>query len=233
MLARLLSECAGPEVRGVALSGSHARGQADAFSDVDLVCYVPQALPRSGWLGHREGRLVSVDRQHIEDRLANLRHPVEALHAVLPLRRLRVLLDRDGALSALRQAALAFRWDSLQAAAQARSGELVAHQAEVVHKLMGGLSAGDDSRSLAALNELVQELAVALALLRGVLLDSGNTFFAQVWQAAGSGSPWTRTHRRAAGVDEAITLNERGEAGLALYIHTVALVEPVMSDEHR
>ena len=239
-LRALVAEFADETVHAVALSGSFARGEADAFSDVDLVCYtraLPPARHDRERLVYRDGRLVSVDLQSVDERRANLRQPAAAIVAVPALRHLRILLDRDGALVALRQAAQEFAWEPLQPAADAYASFTVERLAEVAHKVLGGLAARDAGRVVPSTWELVSDLTQAVATQRGVLVDSGRTYFRQVQEAIGQGTAWTRQHRLAAG--EAVEGRPlapalaRGVAALRLYRETTTLLWPILDPAHR
>ncbi len=206
-LRALVAEFAGETVHAVALSGSFARGAADAYSDLDLVCYtrnLPRARRDRERLLYRDGRLVSVDLQSLDDRLADLRQPA-AIRAVPALRRLRILLDRDGALGAVQRAAHQFTWAPLQPAADAYASFTVERLAEVAHKILGGLAARDEERATLATWELALDLTGAVAVGRGVLIDSDRTFFRQVQAAVGRDTAWTRQHRLATGLAAEVT----------------------------
>ena len=43
-LKELIAELDNDTVRGIVLGGSHARGDATPYSDVDLACFVPDTL---------------------------------------------------------------------------------------------------------------------------------------------------------------------------------------------
>lgn len=74
----LVTEFVGDTIDAAALSGSYARGTADAYNDVDPVLYshapLAPSVRRERLAYHRE-RLVSIDVQTFEDRRANLRSP--------------------------------------------------------------------------------------------------------------------------------------------------------------
>ena len=239
-LRALVAEFADETIHAVALSGSFARGAADAYSDLDLVCYT-RSLPRARRdrerLLYRDGRLVSVDLQSLDDRLADLRQPAAAIRAVPALRRLRPLLDRDGALAAAQRAARAFTWAPLQPAADAYASFTLVRLAEVAHKILGGLAARDEGRATLATWELVLDLTGAVAVGRGVLIDSDRTFFRQVQGAVGRDTAWTRQHRLAAGLEETATALPpalaRGAAALRLYRETAILLAPILEPDHR
>ncbi len=239
-LQTLAAEFADETVHAVALSGSFARGEADAYSDVDLVCYthiLPSARRDRERLVYRGGRLVSVALQSVDERLADLRQPADAIVAVPALRRLRILLDRDGSLAALRQAAHEFVWEPLQPAADAYASFTLERLAEVAHKILGGLATRDEGRVVPYTWELVLDLTQAVATQRGVLVDSGRTYFRQMQGAVGQGAMWTRQHRLATGVETEITplppALARGAAALRLYRETAALLRPILEPAHR
>jgi predicted nucleotidyltransferase len=239
-LASLVAEFADETVHAIALSGSFARGDATDQSDVDLVLYartLPDGRRDRERLGYREGRLVSVDVQSIEDRLADLRRPADAIVAVLALRRLRTLRDRDGELAALKEAARRFAWEPLQPAADAYAGFTLERLAEVVHKLLAALAAGDPAWAAPYAWELATDLAHAVATQRGVLIDSGRTYLRQIHDAVGPESPWTSVHRRAAGLVPIPAGDPpalaAATAALALYRETAALLAPVLAPEDR
>ncbi len=54
-----------------------------------------------------------------------------------------------------------------------------------VDKLCGGLQQRDESRVLTATLELLHEMTRAVAIARGALIDSANTYFAQVMHNVG------------------------------------------------
>lgn len=231
LLQHLVAELCAEPVQAIALSGSYARGQADIYSDLDLVCYVPQCEPTREWLGYRDGFLVSIDHQHLEARYRDLTHPESAVRAVMPLRRLQILHDPEGVLTPLQRAASDFDWSHLAAQGQAFAAETVVHQAEVIHKLLGGRARGEAARTWSAATEVVNAMMVAMAVWHGVLVHSGNTYAAQVWETMGHDSDWSHWHRLAAGVEGTSTLQERSQAALSLYLVTAQNIEPLLSEE--
>ncbi len=86
-----------PGTRGLALAGSVARGDHTPWSDVDVLRYIAGSGVADGvpprWIG---GGLVRVSSQTMAEAWAELERPEIAIWAVLPLRQMRILVDRDG-----------------------------------------------------------------------------------------------------------------------------------------
>lgn len=237
-LSMLRTEFADDTIDAAALSGSYARGTADAYSDVDLVLYSHAPLAhavRRERLAYRRDQLVSIDVQTFEDRHANLRSPSGAIMAVMPLRRAMPLLDRDGSFATLQRAAREFTWEPLQDEADRHASHKVEGMAEVAHKVLGGLSTENAEVITLYTWELVLELTTAIAMHRRVLFDSGRTLFPQIQEAVGHDSAWTRQLRRAAGLETEETglqpIVARGRSALGLYRETGALLKPVLTPE--
>src|SRR3989442_2271142 len=109
-----------PEALALVLVGSHARGAAGPFSDVDLVRFVPADAPSPAGGGSHlvDGRLVVVSDAPPDEVEAWFVRPELALSRIPGLREGRPLRDRDGFFAALQARARAFAWD---AAMQARA----------------------------------------------------------------------------------------------------------------
>jgi hypothetical protein len=132
-LGALVAEFADASVRAVALIGSYARGEADAFSDVDLGCFVHEYPERDRhWSGYRRRRLVAVVFETVAGELAGFRQPATAISSVPAFRSARLLLDREGELAALQRAALAF----------SRGGQSGSHCLTLGLRGRGGLAQG-------------------------------------------------------------------------------------------
>lgn len=236
-LSALVAEFVDDTIDAAALSGSYARGTADAYSDVDLVLYrhaPPDQSIRRERLTYLHDRLVSIDIQTFEERLANLRSPSGAIMAVMPLRRAKPLFDRDGSFAALQQAARKFTWKPLQSEADRRASHKVESMAVVAHKVISGLATGNEEVVTLYTWELVLELTTAVAMHRGVLFDSGRTLFPQIQETVGRDSTWAHHLRRAAGFHTEETEwppIARGASALALYRETGALLRPVLTPE--
>jgi hypothetical protein len=109
-------------------------------------------------------------------------------------------------------------------------------QAEEAHKLLGALNRRDESATLYAAQGAVAGLTRAIAVGQGVLIESENSYFRQVQEAAGRDSVWTRYHRIAAGFVVDAThetpADAIGSAALDLYCETASLLRPLFLPRH-
>src|SRR5690348_473596 len=101
-LDELLPELDHEDVVGIALGGSYARGTATALSDVDLALFVrEEAQARPKRFFYHRGLLVSVTTKSLAGVRADMTHPGRAPRVVPGIAECRVLVDKDGALTAL------------------------------------------------------------------------------------------------------------------------------------
>jgi predicted nucleotidyltransferase len=238
-LDRLAAELDDGTTVAIALMGSHARGDPTPYSDVDLLRFsgrLPESKAQSYTLKRREGRLVSVMTTTIAARREELSRPEQAIWAVPGLRQGRILLDKRGELARLKQEADDFRWEPLQDAADEYASYNLMGNAEEVHKVLGGLSRGDESAMLYGTLGLCLNLPTIVAVQRGLLIETENAFFRKVQQSAGQASAWTRWFRLAVGFDPtppAVTpAQARAIAGLRLYEETASMLWRVLRPEH-
>ena len=239
-LRRLVAECATEGIVAVALAGSYARGDATRWSDVDIIRYaatMPETTEGRYILAIRDGRLVSVSTTTIAAKAAEMTRPESAIFVVPGLRQARILHDPTGALAALHQQACDFAWKPLQSAANAYASEMVMGLAEEAHKLLGALSRYDESAMSYTTYGMVLGLTRAVAVGRGVLIESENSYFRQAQEAAGADSAWTRYHRLAAGFvadsSPAPPAISAGIAALHLYRETAQLLATLLLSRHR
>lgn len=238
-LSALVAEYVETGMVGMLLLGSHARGEPTPYSDVDLVrlASTPPETERDRYtLVDRQGYLISLSTTTVADKRAELARPETAIWAVPGLRQARVLLDRDGSVEALLGAARAFEWAALQPAADAYASYEVMGFAEEVHKVLGALLRGDEWMCAYATLGLIIGMPRAVAVQRGLLIQSDNTYQRQVVEAVGHDSAWASAFCLAAGLRPGsgaapLTL-ERGVAALRLYEETAAVLSGSLQREH-
>jgi predicted nucleotidyltransferase len=142
--------------QAVILTGSHARGDAHAESDLDLRVIgdgPPEALKR------HEEFLVSISWQELEKHREDLEDP-SAVGTVVPGWRTCVIIhDPDGLAAKLKAEAEEWDWDRIAE----KSDEWVAHEvtdfAEEVHTLIGNLDMDQLSGAAAIRSQLAMNLA--------------------------------------------------------------------------
>lgn len=235
-VAQLLILAYAPGVHGVAVVGSAARGDATAWSDIDVHAYV--VLPTQRWetrpafLGDR---LVMIESGLVETARAELASPEKAVWAVPALRDMRILLDNERKLLALKEEAEAFEWSTLRAAAEAAARANLAVSAEYVFKIRAATERRDESAVLHAAGALIGRCTRAIVTARGVLIRTENEYYRKAQEAAGPG--WSQRHRECFGLgpDAPVALDafEQGTAACRLYAETAKALDDVLDDAAR
>jgi hypothetical protein len=147
---------------------------------------------------------------------------------------MRIVLDKDGSISALQRTARDFNWSSLQPAANAYAAEEVMGCAEEAHKILNGLARKHESTVLYATWGLVKSMLEAVAVQRGLMIVSENRYFDLIQDAVGRDSDWTHAFRAAWGLDSGSPQYQaRGAAALTLYRLTAALFDALIPAKHR
>jgi predicted nucleotidyltransferase len=237
LIQSVLQRIDSPDVIGVGMVGSYARGQESQFSDVDIDIFVSKQ-PENPYdrytLQYWDHKLVSLKYTLLDQERAALTDPTRAIWAVPGLRGMKILLDKDGSLAALQQAAHKFDWSPLQPAADEYAAEQVMGNAEEAHKVLNGLTRGQESTVLYASWGLVKNMLEAVAVQRGILIVSENRYFDLIQDAVGRDSEWTRAFRTAWGLDAgASQFKTRGAASLTLYRLSAAMFDELIPEKHR
>ena len=218
---------------GITLGGSFARGEGGHFSDVDLRQYVrTEPAVDSDFMNFEDDILVSVCLLTLEDEAANLRYPQKAIWAIPGLRQARILLDKDGSIASLIEAAGNVNWHDLQPAANDYASYELCGLVEEVYKILDGLEKDSESKTANATWGLSIGLAKVLLVQRGVFIPTENAFFDLAQSTAGKASNWSKRFRLVIGLDGP-PLGEapyycRGVAGLRLYQETVVLMQSIL-----
>lgn len=233
----ILKKIDSPDVIGVGIVGSYARGQESKYSDVDFDIFVSK-MPAKEYdkytLKYLEGKLLSLKYALLEDEHAALTNPRRAIWAVPGLSGMRIVLDKAGELAKLQKAAQAFDFSPLQPAANEFAAEEVMGCAEEVHKILNGLSRGHESTVLYSVWGLVKNMLEAVAVQRGIMIVSENRYFDLIQDSVGRESKWVSAFRKAWGLDpNASQYQPRGAAALMLYRLSAAMFDEYIPDKHR
>lgn len=242
-LLALVDELATPDDVGWLVSGSIARGEAHAHSDVDLTRFTatgPSGYRQRYGLQYWEGRLVSVMNRTVEGAEADLESVSGAIWAVEGLRQAKILRDPTGALAALQAKALAFDWAPLRPAARDWVSYQVAHAAEEVHKLLGLRKLGDLGGLANATMGLNLTIGYAMAVHHEVLFRSENRWIDQVLRAVGPETTWATAFRQSLGLTwgtaptpATAPIWHQSAGALQLYAETVILLAERMHPADR
>ncbi|BDP42993.1 hypothetical protein DAETH_29620 [Deinococcus aetherius] len=212
-------------VLAVFLAGSHARGEANEHSDVDVEVLVSsEAQVRNATL-YRDGLLFSVGRSTVAHRERAFTDPQTALWNLTALRTGVPLHDPDGVFADLQGRARAFGWASFEEAARARAAHLLAGAVEDVHKVMGGLSRGDDAKVAYACLSLTFELGDAALLETGTLIPTENRYLTLA-RDAWPDPAWRSAYGTLVGLTGEV-VRARGRAALTAFGRAVALTRRV------
>ena len=233
----VLEKIDSPDVIGVGIVGSYARGQESKFSDVDFDIFVGK-LPENEYDRYRlrywDYKLVSLKYTLLDAELGALTDPRRAIWAVPGLQGMQIVLDKDGSLAELQKMALKFDWSLLQPAADEFAAEEVMGCAEEVHKILSGLARGHESTVLYATWGLVKCLLEAVAVQRGIMIVSENRYFDLIQSSVGHDTKWVSAFRTAWGLDYASSqYQSRGAAALKLYRLTAAMFDGLIPEKHR
>lgn len=232
-----LEQIDSPAVIGVDIVGSYARGQASKYSDVDFNIFVskrPEKPNDRYTLRYWDDRLVSLSYTLLDDERAALADPCRAIWAVPGLRGMQVLLDKDGSMARLQQAAQEFDWAPLQPAADEFAAQEIMGNAEEVHKILNGLAKEHESTVLYATWGLVKNMLEAVSVQRGIMIVSENRYFDLIQDAVGRSSQWAQAFRTAWGLDVGDSqYRARGAAALALYRLSAELFDELIPEKHR
>ena len=233
----ILEKIDSPDVVGVGIVGSYARGQESKFSDVDVDIFVSR-LPENPYdrytLRHWEGKLVSLKYTLLDDELEALSNPRRAIWAVPGLQGMKIILDKDGSLTELQKMAQKLDFLLLQPAADEFAAEEIMGNAEEVHKILNGLARGHESTVLYATWGLVKNMLEAVAVQRGIMIVSENRYFDLIQDSVGRDTKWVSVFRTAWGLDSTSSqYQSRGAAALTLYRLTAAMFDGLIPEKHR
>ncbi len=232
-----------PHAKAFVLMGSHARGNPNPYSDIDLVRYTTTKEPSLPDAGSHlvDGHLVVVSDCSPEEVEKSFVQPELAVDRIPGLRSARALRDNDGLFASLQARANAFVWDgAMQARADAFASQAMVGWVEEVHKALAGFLNGETGRLLDGQFGLSWGLNRLVSTQRGVPLTPlpagvawSRDWFEHVEQVIGAGTEWAHLRRRTFGVGvrgpagSVAPLRERVIAGLWLYVATSELLADV------
>lgn len=236
-LQSVLEKIDSPAILGVGIVGSYSRGQESKYSDVDFDIFASQ-VPDNPYdrytLRYWDNKLVSLKYTLLDDERAALTDPRRAIWAVPGLQGMKIVVDKDGSMAALQQAAHEFDWSPLQPAADEFAAEEMMGNAEEVHKILSGLARGHESTVLYATWGLVKNMLETVAVQKGIMIISENRYFDLIQDAVGRDSKWTSAFRTAWGLDSGSSqYPSRGAAALRLYCLSAAMFDELIPEKHR
>ena len=238
LLTAIVHERDDENTEAIALGGSFARGTATEYSDIDIAHFV-NVLPEHNrkQYTYRDGRMVNCSMKSLALEQVALHQPERAIFLVPGFRDMRILLDRQGTLARFVQEVQAFDWAPLLSAADAHASYAMMIEAESPYKILTALRQENHAALAYETMGLFLALTHIMAVQRGVLVLSNNSYMQQVEHSIGQLSSWARYHRLAAGVEEIASdwppLITRGLATLHVFVESVKLLHAVLLPTHR
>ncbi len=237
LLAQIVDETIGPNTEAIALGGSHARGTATRFSDVDIAYFVLNLPPTSQKIhAFRSGVLVNIGQKSLAQERAALAQPDRAIVIVPAYSELRVLYDPHGVLARFIADVQSFDWEPLQPEADAYTSRMLMLTIEDPFKIASALEAQNAAAVAYETAQCFLGLTRFVAVQRGVMVQTNSTYLRQVQDAVGMSSRWTQLHCIAGGIvaltDQPPTLEARGLAAMLLFAATAEMLCDTLLAEH-
>ncbi|MEP6904425.1 MAG: nucleotidyltransferase domain-containing protein [Actinomycetota bacterium] len=220
---------------GFLLTGSHARGEATPYSDVDLLRFItnaPSDETEKYILKYHDNYLISISTSTVEAKLKETERPETAIWSIPGLRQARIMADKNGSLTKLKQTAEDFVWNSLQKAADDFASYNLMGDAEEAHKILGSLKRKDESAVLYGTIGLLLGLTKIITVQCGMMIKSENSYFRQAQEEVGKNSAWSLQHKIACGFEQESSIETRGIASLRLYVETEKILQDIIKSEH-
>lgn len=218
-----------PNTLSVVLIGSGSRGELDTYSDLDIHVIVRGERPPDQ-IFYQDNRLVNINFLDRANREAMFTDPWNTLKNLAAAKEAQILYDPDGWYTDLQQRAKAFTWQSVQHEADVAVSWVLAENAEMIHKILSGLSKRDLEKTLYATVELVQSLTDVSALANGVLCNSENHFWRAVHDAE-TDPEWKNSYWTSLGFGSESVVT-RAEATLQLYQRSRVLYRAKLLPQH-
>lgn len=231
----LVTRFRAPGVVALVLMGSHARGDAGPFSDVDLVRFHAQGVATGSAETHLlGGHFVVVSDVYPDQIEESFQEPQQASTTIAGLRSALPLWDPDKYFSSVQERAKAFNWDEvMQDRADAWASSQMVGWIEEVQKGLAGLRTSHEGRLLNARFGLTWGMVNVLRVQRGVLVSGDNDLYPEVIQVVGAESYWAALSRQAYGIDGGDSLLDQVVAGLRLYALTAELLADALRPDDK
>lgn len=232
LLTELIVELEDADTLGIFLTGSLARGEENAHSDIDLKVLCAFEPDISHRYEYHNNFLVSITFLSQDKINLEFSKPEHAIWAVPGFRQAKILHDPHGLLERFKHFALEFDFSNLQHRANVWASQQLQGWAEEVHKILGGLELHDMERLVAPIWGIVEGMTRIVAVAQGIMIESENLYFKTVCTHVGLETRWTKLQRLALGFESA-SLEVRAYAALDLYVQTAALLESVIQTQDR
>jgi hypothetical protein len=211
----------------VVVFGSWVRGDAYKESDLDIHA-IGQGPPYR--LERYQDFLVSISWQTAKQDRRAFKDPKQVGGIIPAWRSAFIVHDPHGLASALKQEALAWRWEPLGKKTDRWVADEITGWAEEVHKLVGNLQVSHRRAASVQRSLLAIFMGRVLAAHHRLLYDTEN----QLWDlvSAKMGPTWTRLQSAAFG-EESQSFEETCRAALQLYVLAAREVKSLLNEQER
>jgi predicted nucleotidyltransferase len=219
--------------RAVVLTGSHARGEAHSQSDIDLVVVLARGRAsnyRPAPIQRRASFLLTIAWETELSTRRAFRDPQLVGSFVPGWRDAVVLADPDGVAARLRRAAVRWRWEGIEAEADAWVAEQITGFAEEVHKLVVAMERQSMHTAAVQRSLLALRLAKIISVHHRILYGSENALWDLV--AERMGESWATAQARALGEHDE-SFEDTCTAALELYRLAAAAVDRTLDRRQR
>lgn len=166
----------------VILTGSHANGTANQYSDVDLRVIGDGPAKR---LKRHDEFLVSISWMTLEQHEEGLREPEEVGSVVPGWTSALILHDPEGHAARLKQKAEGWKWDDIADECDGWVAKQITELAEEIHTILGNREQDKPAAAAAERSQVAMGLAETLSVHKRIAYESENELWDLVAEAMG------------------------------------------------
>jgi len=225
-------------MHGIALMGSRARGEAQPYIDIDLVCLTKKDTAPETDTYYVVDNLVIVSSVTLEQTEQWFTEPKQIVEIISNLRQADILIDEQFIYANLQQRARQFQWtDDHRAKANTYVSNQLVGLIEEVHKGLNCLTDYDAGRCINATHGLAWGLTFMVLVYHGILADGDNGLILGAQQAVGYDSEWSRLQRLTYGIVAPTESQPKRidmlHASLSLYKLTYEICKSACTSQHQ
>jgi len=211
----------------VILTGSHASGSANEYSDLDLRVI---GKGPSKVLKRHEEFLVSVSWMTLDEHEDGFTDPEEVGSVVPGWTSALILHDPHGHAARLKEKAEAWKWDEIADKCDEWVAEQTVELAEEIHTVLGNLEQDKPAAAAAERSQIAMGLAQALSVHKRIAYESENDLWDLVADAMGG--RYGELQSKSLAQDD-ITLKDSLGAVMQLFAIGAAETQHLLNDEQR